>query len=272
MLDSPPLPSVDKMLSPLAPTQVVGLLAELIQGYTCIGSLLRSDMDDLKARLASVEMAHVSPGTRKADSVKSEPAKLELTPILGAHRQFLRAVVHNDIEVVRRYDFASCPSECNFEVYIIRSALKIAPSLAKKKHVNGWYPIHAAVLTGNLAMVKLILEYDGEGPSRKDSWTYKADSDSLTPEEFQTREEELGAKAKAAKTEDCTALHLACWIGSLDIMKYLIDNGASLEATDYVGREPYEYSDMLKHADVLKEFHTLKSTWTNRRWQLGAGM
>lgn len=120
-------------------------------------------------------------------------------------------------------------------------------------------------------MVKLIFEYDGDCLSRKDSWTYKADSDSLSPEEYRTREDELGAKAKVTKTEDCTALHLACWIGSLDIMKYLIENGASMEATDFAGREPHEYSDILKHADVLKEFHILKSAWSNRRWQFGVG-
>lgn len=122
MLDSPPLPSVDKLLSPPASTQVVGLLAELIQGYSCLASLIRSDVDDLKARLAFVEKAQASPGPVQAGSVKSEPVKLELTPLLGAHRQFLRSVVRNDIEAARRYG-----ALCVFLSAILKSIPHVAP-------------------------------------------------------------------------------------------------------------------------------------------------
>lgn len=98
MLDSPPLPTIDKMSAPALSAQLVGLFAELIQGCSYLGGQIRSDVDELKARLANLEKAQDT-----SEPVKIEPENSEVTPLLSAHRQLLRAIVRNDIELVRRY-------------------------------------------------------------------------------------------------------------------------------------------------------------------------
>lgn len=121
-------------------------------------------------------------------------------------------------------------------------------------------------------MVKLVLEKcDGEALALTytDSWEY--DTDSPTPAEFLLREEELGKKAKLTKTKGCTALHFACWTGNIDIIKYLVERGASFEAGDYAGHGPHEYFDIIEHADVLSQYHELKRLWAIRDWEFREG-
>lgn len=229
---------------------------------------MRSDVDELKARLANLEKAQDT-----SEPVKIEPENSEVTPLLSAHRQLLRAIVRNDIELVKRYvENARRLIVIILELTFPNSTLKASSSLASARHANGWYPIHAAVLTGNLDMVKLIFEKcDGEALTLTytDSWEY--DTDSPTPAEFLLREEELGKRAKLTKTKGCTALHFACWTGNIDIIKYLVERGASFEAGDYAGHEPHEYFDIIEHADVLSQYHELKRIWANRDWEFREG-
>ena len=145
----------------------------------------------------------------------------------------------------------------SFLSFLSDRTLDIAPPLSERRHPNGWYPIHAAVLTGNLEMVKLILGKCGEqGLSYKDAWKYD-DCDNLSAADLQTRGEELGALVKTTKTEGCTPLRLACLTGDVDIIEYLVKKGASFQSTDNGGRDPLEYLDIERHASAFKACYGL---------------
>ena len=108
MLDSPPLHSIDKLSPPSSVSaQLVGLFAELVQGCTYLNNQVRSDIDELKARLSSLdESRNTSSNASESDKIEHATPVVEglkLTPLLGASRQFYRAIVRNDVELVRKY-------------------------------------------------------------------------------------------------------------------------------------------------------------------------
>lgn len=66
--------------------------------------------------------------------------------------------------------------------------------------------------------------------------------------------------------QSATALHYACLIGSLDIIKLLLDRGASHEALDAQGRKPLECFNLhTVDMEVVKDYNELYSAWLKQR-------
>ena len=100
----------------------------------------------------------------------------------------------------------------------------MAPVFASTKHPRGWYPIHLAVLSGNIGLVKNILEKHVSGANATDTF-----NDTKSTEAVYERREEFGECGVGASTYKATPLHYACYMGNWDIIKLLIDNGAGFE-------------------------------------------
>ena len=119
----------------------------------------------------------------------------------------------------------------------VARVLEFTPRLASVKHPNGWRPLHVAVMSGDADLVKYILGLSGVEISSRDESTIV---DAQSPE----RLAEFHARLAGMDTNNATALHFACFTGNWDVMKVLIDHGASFEATDCNNRLPDEYFDM----------------------------
>lgn len=141
-----------------------------------------------------------------------------------------QAIVSGDMEKVTRY-------------------LKAAPSLAQKKHDQGWYPLHAAVLTRNPEMVQLILSQPGVDVRATDDSKHTAEASSL-------RKEALGALAPT-NTTGATALHYACMVGSSDIIEMLLKAGASPSKEDGSKKVPLEYFNPQTHLEEMGRYTEL---------------
>ena len=133
--------------------------------------------------------------------------------------------------------------------------LEISPALASTLHDGGWYPIHAAVLTGDIRIVKLISgRCNAFGVSFEISSSY---SSSISPHEIEIRKEELGERVATMKLSYFQPLHLACLIGNIDIIKYLVDCGAQMKVPRYQNRNPVDMFDVDEHEDAFKFFCAL---------------
>ena len=128
-------------------------------------------------------------------------------------------------------------------------------------HDDGWYPLHTAALTGDFEIVKLIVSHPGVDLGKVDIYNYNPGP---TPEEFRVRAEQLSPALKTVKVKNATALHYACMAGNMDIIKLLIDKGASPGQGDWKGRMPMEYFDD-QHVEEMKEFHEIYKKWLERK-------
>lgn len=153
---------------------------------------------------------------------------------------------------------------CDFVLSIAEqfflSILDAAPILASTMHNDGWYPIHTAVLTGDLDIVKLIASQPGVDLGKLDTYNYSL---KLTEEEYRIREEELSPKLKTVKAKDTSVLHYACMTGNMDVIKFLFENGASPGAVDSRKATPIEYFDA-ERTDDMKAFSELYEKWKIR--------
>lgn len=140
------------------------------------------------------------------------------------------------------------------------SILDAAPILASTMHNDGWYPIHTAVLTGDLDIVKLIASQPGVDLGKLDTYNY---SSKITEEEYRIRAEELSPKLKTVKAKDTSVLHYACMTGNMDVIKFLFDNGASPGAVDSRTATPIEYFDA-ERTDDMKAYSKLYEKWKIR--------
>lgn len=130
----------------------------------------------------------------------------------------------------------------------------MAPFLASTKHKDGWYPIHAAILTGDIEMVKLVAEHCQDFGVSLSIECYSYGEDKISPATLQTREEELGHSARLMKISGVKPLHLACLVGSSKIIEYVIEKGANMKEQDNHDRGPLDFFDGEEHGEALDLF------------------
>jgi ATP-dependent Clp protease ATP-binding subunit ClpB len=136
----------------------------------------------------------------------------------------------------------------------MRRLLEISPSLINLLHPLGWAPIHTAILSGDPALVKFILDLPGVDVTIKDSSTFNATSSDT---DILCREKELCPNICGTEnTSGATALHFACMRGDWDILNLLLEVGASYDAEDNSERLPQEYFDLERvNLETFKAYH-----------------
>ena len=132
------------------------------------------------------------------------------------------------------------------------SMLEIEPRLASKQHEGGWYPLHVAVLTGDLELVRSLLT--------RPKVDVNAEYDSTSFDV--NKERELGSVIDNA--DGATPLHFACMTGSIDMVRLLVEHGATMNAKDNRRRKPIEYFDFDQHSEAIATFKDLYGLWKER--------
>ena len=134
------------------------------------------------------------------------------------------------------------------------SLLKSRPTLVSKRHEGGWYPLHTAVLSGDIELVKKFLAC-----SRVDV-NVKYDHKYLFDEEERGRE--FGPDV--SNTDDATPLHYAAMTGNIDIIRALVEHGADFKAKDHNGRKPIDYFKSKEHTTALESYRILYEDWKSK--------
>ncbi|KAL5537235.1 hypothetical protein ACEPAF_1058 [Sanghuangporus sanghuang] len=146
--------------------------------------------------------------------------------LMSAVRILCRAIVQRDAKAVSRM-------------------LEAAPRLVGKRHEGGWFPLHAAVLSGDVEIVKLVLAC----PKADVNAVYQS---SLTAMDC---EYELGTRVD--DTHGATPLHYACMVGNSDIIRMLVERGAPMKAKDGKQRDPTEYFNLRQDLEAATVFRDL---------------
>ncbi|KAI5118400.1 hypothetical protein M0805_007534 [Coniferiporia weirii] len=141
-----------------------------------------------------------------------------------------------------------CKAVVRGDVKFVSRMLKAAPSLASKCNQDQWSLLHAAVLSGNVDIVRIVLEQPGVSTS----FTDKSDLDVA---DENVREAELGIRS--ANTRGATPLHYACMVGNIEIITMLLEHGAAFDVRDDERREPVEYFDIHNHHEALASYQEI---------------
>ncbi|KAL5492073.1 hypothetical protein ACEPAI_3520 [Sanghuangporus weigelae] len=149
--------------------------------------------------------------------------------LMGSVRILCRAIVQRDVEAVSRI-------------------LEAAPFLVGKRHEGGWFELHAAVLSGDIEIVKLILAC----PDADITSVYKSTGASVDIEC------ELGTHVE--DTSGATVLHFACMVGNAEIIRLLVEHGAFFEHEDDKKRVPVEYFSILHDLEAADKFEVFEDS------------
>lgn len=149
------------------------------------------------------------------------------------------------------------------DVEEVKAFLIREPSLVNARDVNKWSrtPLHAAVLSGNEAIVKLLLEHGAEVDAR--------DCKGFTPLHLSARQagsEEIvkalldyGADPNARSREShMTPLLEAAWAGRAKVVESLCLHGANVDVMDDYDITPVKAASLGKrqrHLDAISVLH-----------------
>ena len=189
--------------------------------------------------------------------------------------------------------FFPCPSQLKIRDYALKRALVAATRCgneritkillengvdAKKSTNKNYLPITLAAASGNLTVVKLLVEYGAEmGKSVRSSWCamdFAASNGHLEIMQF------IGINEQALRrtTKDgCTILHRAAEGGHDKVVRYLIDKGADLAATDGERRTPLIWAmkdnpDNIRVMETILSYESALGVTTDRELALNAAI
>ncbi|TDL21819.1 hypothetical protein BD410DRAFT_749362 [Rickenella mellea] len=146
--------------------------------------------------------------------------------------------------------------------------LKRTPSLVNLRHPLGWTPLHTAVLSGNLAILALVLETPGINLSIKVKSTFRdIFSEKVNSEEDSLiRSEELCPYMPGTlKIQGMTALHFACMTGDWKFISLVVNACPLFEVRDDEGYLPSDYFDLsLVDGEVSDNYSKALKAWQKR--------
>ncbi|CAF3793465.1 unnamed protein product [Rotaria socialis] len=168
-----------------------------------------------------IHYAAVSEGTEPLEYLLSKDAKFNEVDKESNTPLHLAAMHgrHRNVEVLLRR--AKEKAELNDPENQLEHE-KFGLASINRKNASGHYPLHLAVINNHLKCVEILLQYGAE-------------IDAVT----------------VASVEKLTSLMLACRIGSLDIVRSLVINGARVEAHDRFKRTPLIHACMYGHTHVV---------------------
>jgi len=109
----------------------------------------------------------------------------------------------------------------------LKGILERRPELVSSKDLRGWQPIHHAAFSGKTNVVELLL-------------SYKAD---------------INAKLDERHPEgplNFTPLHMATRYGRLEVVRFLCEKGADLEAKDVWDQTPFFVASLEGNIEIMK--------------------
>ena len=127
----------------------------------------------------------------------------------------------------------------------------------------GTTPLHGAAWSGNLEVVRILIEYDStsiNATSREeDRWTplhFASGSRYSKTGSVQVSVVRLllerGADINARDATGWTPLHQASYSGAVEVVRLLLENGADVEAKVYDGRTVLQIADDRGHDEIVK--------------------
>ena len=122
---------------------------------------------------------------------------------------------------------------------------------------DGRIPLHAAANSGNLEMVRILIEYDPANINARygSGWTalYCA-SEGRNPEDGSVVRFllEHGADVNGQDLDGWTPLHVASISGALEVVRLLLEHGADVEAKKNDGNTALQVATDIGHDEVVK--------------------
>lgn len=139
---------------------------------------------------------------------------------------------------------------------------------ATTKHPRGWHPIHLAVLSENVELVKFILDQQETSVRVLDQFN----GDTKVAEALKERAEEFGEFMSGVNTYKAMPLHYACYTGNWDIINLMIERGAAFDDKDTNARMPFDYFNLREvEKDVLQSYVEAMDKWTKRKKSYSCG-
>ncbi|KLO08749.1 hypothetical protein SCHPADRAFT_597762 [Schizopora paradoxa] len=133
-----------------------------------------------------------------------------------------------------------CMAIVRRDIAEVSSILSVTPHLARKSHDAGFFPIDAAIMTGDIAIVRLILDQPGltwTNPAQPASSFKPANKELMLITEF-------CADRRFDIIEGGLSLHYACLRGDVDILKLVVARCARFYVKDSKGWTPYRHCDV----------------------------
>ncbi|TDL21820.1 hypothetical protein BD410DRAFT_866374 [Rickenella mellea] len=141
--------------------------------------------------------------------------------------------------------------------------LKVSPALVNTRHPLGWTPLHTAVLSGNLSILKLVADTPGVNFFIKDRSSFGGIFSAT--DIFQRSEEFSPYISCTVNTGGMTALHFACMVGDWSTISFVIDVCPLFEIKDDEGRVPCDYIDLRRvKVEVLDAYNNALNSWQKR--------
>ncbi|KAI0266900.1 ankyrin repeat protein, partial [Russula aff. rugulosa BPL654] len=122
----------------------------------------------------------------------------------------------------------------------------------------GGNPLHGAAYSGNLEVVRILIEYDP-------AYINARDDDGDTPLQWASQGHilhrdgsvfrlllEHGADVNAQGLNGWTPLHRASYFGALEVVHLLLEHGADVEAKDNYGKTALQVAADIGHDTVVK--------------------
>ena len=123
--------------------------------------------------------------------------------------------------------------------------------------VDGRNPLHAAAYSGNLEVVRTIIEYEPTDINARDGtgWTplfWASPGHTFKDGSVLRFLLEHGADINAQSQSGRTPLHRASMNGALEVVHLLLENGADVEAKDNVGETALQFAADRGHDEVVE--------------------
>lgn len=135
-------------------------------------------------------------------------------------------------------------------------------------HHLGFYPLSVAVLSGEPAVVRLILAQPGVNPDCSvacDNCNIKADKGLLIAE--------FSSNEMYKRIKEATPLHYACISGNSEMLKIICRFSGRFSTKDVQGNTPIDYIDCSSEEGItsLKVYSEAFDVWQKKRILFGKG-